>query len=108
MKIDFAQKLLDLSGKPMEKAVGEDATLSTVCVEALLLSREEDKNLPVGDKLKRGKLAEKIYLQENAANTVIDITVEEAGLLQTLVGRSYSPLVVMRAYTLLEGDTKEP
>lgn len=108
MKIDFSQRLLDLSGKPMEKEGGKEATLSSVCVEALLLTKEEDKNLPISDKLKRGKLAEKIYL-EDGANTIIDIdiTVEEAGLLQNMVGRSYSPLVVLRAYTLLEGGNKE-
>ena len=110
MKIDFAQKIVDLSGKTMEKESGKDATLSNICVEALLLSREEDKNLPVVDKLKRGKLAEKIYLQDETPDviinltTVIDITVEEANLLQALVGKTYSPLVVLRVYTMLEGE----
>lgn len=53
-------------------------------------------------------VAEKIYLQDGA-NTIIDIdiTVGEAGLLQNMVGRSYPPLVVLRAYTLLEGGNKE-
>lgn len=107
MKIDFSQKLLDLSGKPMEREKGHDATLSSVCVEALLLPREEDKGLPMADKLKRGRLAEKLYLKDDASPATIDVTVEEVNLMQSLIAKSYGTLVVMRAYDLLEGGTKE-
>lgn len=107
MKIDFSQKLLDLSGKPMERKPGEDATLSSVCVEALLLPREEDKTLPMAEKLKRGRLAEKLYIPEGETPPTIDVTVEEVNLMQGLITKSYGSLVVMRAYDLLEGGKKE-
>lgn len=98
MKIDFSQKLMDLAGQPMKKDEKEDATLSSVCVEALLLPREEDKNLDMGEKLKRGRLAERLY---NA--TEAEVSVEEINLLQQLVSKSYGVLVVLRAHSLLEG-----
>lgn len=107
MKIDFSQKLLDLGGKPMERESGVDATLSSVCVEALLLPREEDKTLPMAEKLKRGRLAEKLYLQDENSPAIMALTVEEVNLMQSLIAKSYGSLVVMRAYDLLEGGTKE-
>ena len=98
MKIDFSQLILDLGGKACKGTDGKDSSLSSICVEALLLNFPGEENLPKVEKLKRGKLAEKVYSQAK-----IDITVEEAALLQTLIAKGYGPLVVLRADAMLEG-----
>lgn len=98
MKIDFSQPILDLSGKPCKGTDGKDSSLSSICVDALLLNFIGEENLPKVEKLKRGKLAEKVYGQAE-----IDVTVEDAALLQTLVAKAYGPLVVLRADAMLEG-----
>lgn len=98
MKIDFSQKIVDLKGIAMKLPTGEEGTLSNVCVEVLLASFPGEENLPKGDKIQRGRLAEKIYEQG-----IIDIPAEEAVLMQTLIGKAYGPIIVMRADAMLEG-----
>lgn len=102
MKIDFSQKILNLSGKGMPREDKTDSMLSDFCVNALLATLPGEENLSKIDKLKRGKLAEKVYEQGE-----VDITVEEAALLQTLIGKAYGPLIVMRTDAMLEGNKKE-
>ena len=98
MKIDFSQLITGLDGKALKSGDGTDSTLASICVEALLLNYPGEERTEKAEKLKRGKLAEKVYNQAE-----IDVTVEEATLLQTLVGKAYGPIVVLRVDAMLEG-----
>ena len=70
-------------------------------MEALLLNYPGEEKTERAEKLKRGKLAEKVYNQAE-----IDVTVEELALMQNLVGKAYSPIVVLRVDGMLEGGKK--
>ncbi|OIP29742.1 MAG: hypothetical protein AUK23_10140 [Deltaproteobacteria bacterium CG2_30_43_15] len=99
MKIDFSKIITDLSGKPIRKDAETDTCLSHVCTEALLSIYQGDEQLPRDEKLKRGKLAEKIYGQ-----SILDVTVAEVAMLQTLIGKAYGPLIVTKTEPMLEGE----
>ncbi len=77
---------------------GKDVCLSTVCVEALLAQYPDEPSLSKADKIKRGRLAERIIDQAE-----VEMTVEETALMQNLVAKAYGTLVVMRADAMLEG-----
>jgi len=44
-------------------------------------------------------LAEKIYGQ-----SILDVTVAEVAMLQTLIGKAYGPLIVTKTEPMLEGE----
>ena len=104
MKIDFTQSLLTLEGEPLEfversedgKLEKTQADLRTVCIRALLAPATHQKAKPE-EKLKHGLLAQGIY-----SNDELDLKAEEITEIKRLVGELYPPLIVMRAYGLLD------
>jgi hypothetical protein len=101
MKIDFATSLLDLDGQPLQD--GEEAvTLRKIAVNALLATLIVDghtpENLSGEAKIRNALLAEAIH----TAKSAIDLKAEDVVLLKERVGRAYQPLLVMRAWALLD------
>jgi len=93
MKIKLATVMTDLFGKPIKN--GEvDFLLSDVCMNALL-SPDDEKE--ADEKVKRYRLAVKC---SNGADP--DLSVEEVALLKKLIGRVYPPLIVGKAYDLID------
>lgn len=104
MKIDFNKNLTALNGEQL--TVNDQVlTLKNVSVESLLatLTGEEREGAEV--KLKRGMLAERVYL----ADGPMDLSPEELAMIRNRVGAMYSVLVVHRAFPLLDvrEDAKE-
>lgn len=97
MKVDFSKPILSMKNEPIMED-GKPVTLSTICSSALLAPYEDEKNLDGGEKVKRFKLASQVYDGGEQ-----EITVEDAALLKKLVAKAYTPLIVGRAYALLEG-----
>jgi len=104
MKIDFNVKLMDLDGKtpmPFSKDIREPISLGLVCTTAL--NAMDQKNPPTPqDRYKRGKLAEKI-----ATNDTLDLSVDELKMLKDLIGAVWGPVVVMRAWDILDPPSVE-
>lgn len=96
--VDFSTKLVDLAGATIKDENGKDITLAIVCVNALTAIARGEENMQGVEKVKRAKLAETIYL----ANGQLKLTAEQTALLKELIGRLYTPLVVMRAWDLLD------
>lgn len=96
MRIDFSREIHDLAGKPISEN-GVPVTLGSVCSGALLMPYPDERNVSGEDKVKRFRLAEKVY-----AGGLQDITVEDAALLKQLLAKAYTPLIVGRAYGILE------
>ena len=82
---------------------GKNLTLRDICVNSLMETYPDEKNLSGMEKLRRGKLAEKIF----AGTESTDLTPEEMVLTKKLIGLKYGPLFVMRSYELLEGPDSE-
>lgn len=95
MKIDFNQFILNLKDEPIKDG-GEDLTLGTVCTAALLNAdfRESDAK----EKFSRGSLALKISDTEGPIN----LKAEEITLLKELVGKVWNPLIIARAFPMLD------
>lgn len=113
MKIDFDKEIVDLDGKPIKETrqmVREDGvvvtmetdeirTLKSVCRFALSWTFNDEK-VEGDEKFKRFSLAERIV----TATGPIDVKVEEIALLKSLIGKAFGPVIVGRAYQILEGE----
>lgn len=97
MKVDFSKPILSMKNEPIIEE-GKPITLSTICSSALLMPYEDEKNLSGDEKVKRFKLASQVYDSGEQ-----EITIEDASLLKKLIAKAYTPLIVGRAYALLEG-----
>ena len=104
MRRDLTQPILDLNEKtiPHPQREGEHYTLCDVALSALMASYEDEKSLTGKDKADRMQLALKI----NKRPKEVDLTVEQLALLKQLIGKGFGPLVVGRAYELLEQEPK--
>jgi len=106
MRRNFEQPILDLWGKPVKTNPDkpEDClTLTTVVLNALLATYEDERTLTGKVKAERMQLALKI----NERPKETDITAEQMSMLKELIGKAYGPLIVGRAYELLEMEPKE-
>ncbi len=77
-------------------------TLQSVCVNTLLATTQKDANISGTEKLKRFNLASKIQ-----ANDSVDLTAEEITLVKKRIGEISVPLVIGKAYELLEQKNTE-
>jgi len=96
--IDFGEQLTGLDGKGLvEKANGHEVelTLSLVAINALLAMLPEEHALPATDKVRRFVIATKAVGQA-------ELTAEEIAIVKACIGRAYGPLVVARAWQLLD------
>lgn len=109
MKIDVTKPIKDLKGNVVKHQVDEDVhdmTFLHVAQHALLVSIEGDGKLSGEDKLKRFRLATKLQEATEAPNVgVADLSVDEAAKLKDLIGKVWSPLIVGRAWDIIEPPT---
>lgn len=108
MRRDFTQLILDLHDKPVRMQTGpnpEDVTemtLGAIAMNALLGTYEDERSLTGKEKAERMQLALKINKRPSEA----DLTAEQLAKLKELIGKAYGPLIVGRAYELLEMEPK--
>lgn len=102
MKINFDQKLLGIDDITVLKVSGssDPLTLKKVCIKALTSLNPADVSITGDDKYQRFKLALKIEKGE-------ELGVDEVSLLKKLVGQIWSPLVVGRAWDMLDPKEKK-
>lgn len=98
MKLNFSTPILGLDGQPIKNAKGEDATIGSVAIEALMAVFPDEQNLLGADKLHRWRLAK--LASKGGEQEVIQ---EDMTLLKTLVGKAYGPAVVGPVYEIIEG-----
>ena len=106
MKIDMTKTIKNLIGVDLENPESklkekEPLTMRIVCTNSLLTPTQDDKNIDGNEKAKRFELAMRIYTEDE-----IDLNVDELKLLKDLIGRLYTPLVVGRAYQILDPKPK--
>lgn len=96
MKIDLSTVICDLDGKPIKAADAKDFTVGMCACNALLTPDAKDETSGE-DKVKRFRLAERVY--EGGEQ---DLSVEDIALLKQLIGKIYPPLTVGRAFEVLD------
>ena len=96
MKINFGAKILGIDGKTIPD--GErNLTLGAVCCTALLASYPDETNLEAALKVKRFRLAE-IAVK----NKEQELPVDDIAELKRLIAKAFGPLIVGRAFDLIE------
>ena len=98
--IDVTQVINELGGGPVlvgEEGKEEVLTLRLVCTRSLTAILRQDDSVKGEEKLRRGMLAERIYV-----NDEVELKAEEVALVKELVGRLYGPLVVLRVWRMLD------
>jgi hypothetical protein len=102
-EVDFSAILTDADGAPIADCATADCagkpslTLGKLAMRVLTASFEDEKNLTGEDKFKRGELAMRVY-----KGGTVSLAAEEVALLKRLVAKGYGPLIVLRAWPLLD------
>lgn len=99
--IDFSQTITNYDGTPV-KDNEQEVTLKLLSVGALSAQFQDEQNLPPTDKFKRGDLALKIY----NSTEPLSLKSEDVTMLKNVIGKAYGPMVVYKAYQLLDAGEK--
>lgn len=105
MKIDFNTKILALDGETqVVEQVGDEikpVTLGHMAINALLTPLPDmagnQEQTDGQTKVRLATLAQAIY-----AGGTVDVSVEDVSLIKERIGRCYSALPVMRAWSILD------
>lgn len=97
MKINFDAPVLDLAEKPMSDEDGRPVTLGTVVVQALLATLRGDESMAGLAKAECGHLAMQLF-----PGGEHDLKAEQVAMIKERAGRAFTPLVVARAWALLD------
>ena len=97
---NFSAKILDLNGKPVVDD-GKEVTLGDVAVRALMSLAQDEQSLAGEEKFKRFALA--MRLKDGGE---VAVSAEDIAMLKKLIGKLYTPLVVGRAFPLLDPSEK--
>lgn len=110
MKVEFSQLIVDLENQPIHDNQGDPTksgpvlTLARASVNALLAIYRGEEGIDGTEKVRRFNLAQRIV-----DGGVVDLAAEDVVLIKTLLSKLYGPLVVGRAYAMLEsGGATEP
>ena len=96
MQIDFDSEIRDLANAAIINGE-KHLDLAAIATNALLTPQAAEQNIPVEEKVKRFQLALRI-----ANGGALDIALEDVVLLKNIIGKAYPPLVVGRAFELLD------
>jgi len=101
MKLPINTAILDAKGETITQQLdGETMTIGSLSIMGLSsVNPDSKKEISATDKFKRGALAIKI---QNIEGLFVDISIEELALIKQLIGEIGSPVVVARAWQLLE------
>lgn len=100
MQIDFSKPILNLKGETVKDEDGKPSTLGSIGCAALLATYADEPGLRGDEKVKRFRLAETIY-----AGGVHEISVDDVSMLKTLIAKAFPPLIVARAFDIIEPPT---
>lgn len=94
--MNFGAVIVDLAGEPVDDG-GKPATLGAVAVKALLANYPDEKGIDGKEKVRRFTLSAVCFNEAEA-----DVSVEDVALLKGLIAKAYGPLVVGRAFAIIE------
>lgn len=108
--IDFTTVLKDQDEKPLQDTMAMQAngeivialTLGRAASHSLNMQHQDEQNLSGEDKFKRGKLA--FEIRDNVSAV---LKAEEISLIKRQIAKLYTPIVVYRAWPLLDAGEKD-
>lgn len=98
--INFAAKLTDQDDKPIIDG-DKVLTLGRAAMVALMTPQIDEQQQPVEEKLRKGDLALRAY-RASVLEQATEISIEDVALIKKYIGKTYGPLVVVRAFPLLD------
>lgn len=99
MKVDFNTPIKDIKGVVVKNGQ-DDLTLESIACTVLLGVAAGDENIDPKVKIRRFKLA--VKLSEGKGE--VDLSAEDIADLKALIGKNYAPLVVGRAFEILDPE----
>lgn len=96
MIINFSTPLIGLDGKQLND-VGKELKLSDVCCTALLATYASEQNLDGNIKLKRWKIAEKVFDKNE-----VDLSIDEINTIKELIEKAYGPGVIGPVFKIID------
>lgn len=99
MKLPINQVLKTLDGEPIGEK-DKKFTVKNAIIESLLATYQDEKEVSQAVKMERWVLAKKIHNSKD----VIDLTIEEASTIKTLVFKGYGTLIAGQVADLLESN----
>ncbi len=99
MKVDFSSIILDMEKNPVKEG-DKDVTLGMVACQALLATYPNETDISGDEKVRRFRLAEVAV-----AGGAQDVKIEDVTMLKKLIALAYAPLVVGRAYDIIDPPT---
>lgn len=98
MKVDFDEILCNLAGVPLNSG-GKTLTLKMISINALMADYPDERT-PPGEKFARYALSRRLYKGN------YEFKVEEIAKLKNLIEKSFEPIVVGAAFSVLSGETQ--
>ena len=100
---DFSAPITDLDGTVLDDGspAKKPFTLGEAAVRALVASFPDEQNVSPNEKFKRAELASRIH---NKSDLVL--SAEETALVKNLIGKAFAPVVVFRAWPMLDPAVK--
>lgn len=92
--------VIDCAGKPEECPDKNPLTLGKVALRVLTAPFDDERNISGEEKFKRGQLAMRVH-----NGGVVTLQAEDVALIKRLVAKGYGPLIVYRAWPLLDPAT---
>ncbi len=107
--IDFTRTITDFNSDPIDDQISMQSnggckvelTLGRAAAHALCMNFSDEQNVDGAEKFRRGKLAFEI---RDAADR--DVPAEDLTLIKKLMAKLYSPMVIFRAYQMLDPAEK--
>lgn len=98
MKINLNQVFYDRKGEVMQDDK-VPLTLESVAYTSLTLMFPDEQNLSRDEKMKRGRLAQRI----TSGAGELELKSEEVTLIKTCIGKAFGPWIVVQSEDMLEG-----
>jgi hypothetical protein len=100
MKIDFSGQITNLANQPVKDEAEKPLTLGSVAIAALLNNMPGDDALSAEKKVTLAVIAQQVHNAEGE----VSLSVEDVALVKERIGKAYGPLVVMKAYQLIDAE----
>ncbi len=100
MQINFNQSLLNIEKAILKDENDKEFTLKKAAVNALLAETPESQKESGEEKVKRWKLANRIF--EAPETEAVEVTAEEITLIKKKINEAYTTIVVGSSFQILE------
>lgn len=97
MNINVTQSPVGLNGEPMKYSGIDRVVILREIIISSLTKIDPREKISGEDKVRRAKLAERVY-----KNDVVNLNAEELSLIKLLIGETYDPVTVYRAWEILD------